>query len=41
MAHIFNPDTIFKIILPIAFKLCTDNVAQVRKAAAEKIYSLF
>lgn len=27
MAHIFNPDTIFKIILPIAFKLCTDNVA--------------
>ncbi|CAD8147535.1 unnamed protein product [Paramecium octaurelia] len=41
MAHIFPADIIFKMIMPIAFKLCTDNVAQVRKIASSKIYSFF
>ncbi|CAD8071917.1 unnamed protein product [Paramecium sonneborni] len=29
------------MIMPIAFKLCTDNVAQVRKVASSKIFSFF
>jgi serine/threonine-protein phosphatase 4 regulatory subunit 1 len=41
MAYIFPPDIIFKMIIPIAFKLCTDNVAHVRKIASSKIYSFF
>ncbi|CAD8065192.1 unnamed protein product [Paramecium sonneborni] len=41
MALIFPADIIFKMIMPIAFKLCTDNVAQVRKIASSKIFSFF
>ncbi|CAK91467.1 unnamed protein product (macronuclear) [Paramecium tetraurelia] len=41
MALIFPAEIIFRMILPIAFKLCTDNVAQVRKIASSKIYAFF
>jgi serine/threonine-protein phosphatase 4 regulatory subunit 1 len=40
LAKIFSPETVFKIILPISFTLCKDNVSCVRKQAAKRIYGL-
>lgn len=41
LSTIFSDDTTFKIILPICFKLCRDDISIVRKTASKNIYELF
>ena len=40
LTHIYSAETVFKIIVPISFKLCNDHVAEVRNRAAKNIFSL-
>ena len=40
LTKIYNPETIFKIISPISFKLCNDTVYIVRKKAAKNIHKI-
>lgn len=37
LCQVFSPESIGKYIIPVAFKLCNDNVAIVRRKAASKI----
>ena len=37
---VFSPETIFRIIAPISFKLCSDTVAFVREEASRKIHAV-
>jgi len=37
---IFSPETTFRIIAPISFKLCSDTVAFVREEASRKIHAV-
>ena len=41
LAKIYHPETVFRIISPISFKLCNDPVSLVREKAAKKIYAVF
>lgn len=40
LASVFSKETVFQIITPISFKLCTDTVSIVREEASKKIASL-
>lgn len=40
LAAIFSKDTVFQIIVPISFKLCSDVVSIVREEASKKIHFL-
>jgi serine/threonine-protein phosphatase 4 regulatory subunit 1 len=40
LADIYSTETVFKIIAPISFKLCGDNVAIVRKQASKKVHAI-
>jgi len=41
LSIIFSDDTTYRIILPICFKLCRDDISIVRKTASKNIYQLF
>jgi len=41
LSVIFSDDTTFRIILPICFSLCRDDISIVRKTASKNIYQLF
>lgn len=40
LAKIYSPETVFRIIAPISFKLCNDPVSIVREKASKKIYAV-
>jgi serine/threonine-protein phosphatase 4 regulatory subunit 1 len=40
LAHIYSSDVVFQYIVPIAFKLCSDPVSDVRSQACKNIGSL-
>ena len=41
LAQIFTPETTFRVIMPICFQMCRDNVSIVRKKASYAVYNLF
>jgi len=41
LSTIFTEETTFRIVLPICFKLCNDDVSIVRKTAAKNMQNLF
>lgn len=40
LAKVYRPETLFKIIAPISFKLCNDNVSLVRYKASLQIKNI-